>query len=327
MILVTGGTGFIGGHIVRKLCSQQLAVRVLARSSSPLEPLRRLPVEIVTGDLGDRKSLPAAVKGCEAVYHVAADYRLWSAHPAELYRSNMQGTENLLAEAFAAGVRRVVYTSTVGTIGFHADGSPVDERDFPDPSHLAGHYKRSKFEAEKVALRYAQEGREVVIVNPTAPIGEEDRKPTDTGKIILDFLNRRMPAYIDTGLNLADVRDVADGHIAAMERGRPGERYILGGENMTLREILQALARITGLPAPCLRLPYAFAICAGAVDTAVANLTGKPPRVPLEGVKMARYKMFVTSDKAERELGYQRGSVQAALQRAVDWFRAHGMAA
>src|ERR1019366_6702459 len=218
------------------------------------------------------------------------------------------------------------YTSTVGTIAFPENGGMGTEESFPDPRHLSGHYKRSKFQAEQVALRYAGEGFPVVIVNPTAPVGEGDRKPTDTGKIILDFLQRKMPAYIDTGLNLVDVRDVAAGHLLALERGRVGERYILGGRNMSLREILQALSSLTGLPAPRLRLPYAVAYCAGAVDTFLARFTGRPPRIPLEGVRMARYKMYVSSAKAARELGYQPGRVELALERAIQWFRRNTLA-
>lgn len=325
-ILVTGGTGFIGNHIVRRLCCENFSVRVLARPTSPLDCLKSLPVEVATGDLSDKESLKPAVEGCQVVFHVAADYRLWAAHPEELYRSNVDGTANLLAAAFDHGVRRVVYTSTVGTIGFPENGCAGTEESFPDPEQLAGHYKRSKFQAEQIALRYAREGHPVVVVNPTAPVGEGDRKPTDTGKIILDFLNRRMPAYIDTGLNLVDVRDVAEGHLAALNRGRPGERYILGGRNMTFKEILSALAEITGIPAPSVRLPYTAAWCAAAVDTFLAGFTGRPPRAPLEGVRMARHKMWVSSAKAERELGYCAHPVEKALERAVEWFRNNRMA-
>ena len=285
-----------------------------------------MPVEIVIGDLRDKDSLARAVEGCEIVFHVAADYRLWARDPDELYRSNVEGTENLLSAASQAGVSRVVYTSTVGTIAFPENGGEGTEESFPDPHRLSGHYKRSKFQAEQVALRYAGEGFPVVIVNPTAPVGEGDRKPTDTGKIILDFLQRKMPAYIDTGLNLVDVHDVDAGHLLALERGRVGERYILGGRNMSLREILQALSSLTGIPAPRLRLPYAVAYCAGAVDTCLARLTGSPPRIPLEGVRMARYKMYVSSAKAARELGYQPGPVEPALERAIRWFRRNTLA-
>jgi dihydroflavonol-4-reductase len=325
-ILVTGGTGFIGNHVVRRLCQERLSVRVLVRPTSRLDCLRSLPVETATGDLSDKESLKPAVEGCETVFHVAADYRLWARRPEELYRSNVQGTANLLAVAFERGVRRFVYTSTVGTIAIPEDGGEGTEECFPEAGQLSGHYKRSKFQAEQIALRYAREGHPVVVVNPTAPVGERDLKPTDTGKIIVDFLNRRMPAYIDTGLNLVDVRDVAEGHWQAMTQGRIGERYILGGRNMSFQEILKLLSAITGIPAPTVRLPYRVALCAGALDTFFARITGQPPRVPLEGVRMARHPMYASSAKAERELGYRPGPVESALERAVEWFRKNNMA-
>ena len=325
MVLVTGGTGFIGNHIVRRLCDHRYSVRVLARPTSQLACLESLPVEVVIGDLSDPASLRTAVRGCQIVFHVAADYRLWAHDPGELYRHNVEGTKHILAAAFESAVSRLVYTSTVGTIGFSKDGAESTEESFPDPRQLAGHYKKSKFLAEQVALRYARDGYPVVVVNPTAPVGEGDRKPTQTGKIILDFLNRKMPAYIETGLNLVDVRDVAEGHLAAVTRGRPGERYILGGRNMSFKQILDALAGITGLSSPSFRLPYGIALCAGAVDTFLAQVTGHPPRVPWEGVRMARYKMYVSSAKAEQELGYRHGPIEGALQRAVEWFRNNNM--
>jgi len=324
-ILVTGGTGFIGNHIVRRLCAERMAVRVLVRPTSQLACLESLSLEVTTGDLTDPASLRRAVEGCTIVFHVAADYRLWARHPAELYRNNVEGTANMLAAAFEQGVSRFVYTSTVGTIGFPANGVEGTEETFPDPGQLAGHYKMSKFQAEQLALRAAWEGHPVVVVNPTAPVGERDRKPTHTGKIILDFLRGKMPAYIDTGLNLVDVRDVAEGHLAAMTRGRTGERYILGGRNMSFKEILDALARITGLQSPSLRLPYGVALCAGAADTVLSEWTHRPPRVPWEGVRMARHKMYVSSRKAERELGYRPGPVESALERAIEWFRNNQM--
>jgi len=324
MLLVTGGTGFVGSHVVRRLCKEGFAVRVLARRTSPLQLLDSLPVEVVIGDLLDADSLRKAVAGCEAVFHVAADYRLWARDPREIYRNNVDGTGQVLAASRAAGVSRVVYTSTVGTIGFHADGTPATEADFPDRAALVGAYKISKFQAEQVALRYAGEGFPVVVVNPSAPVGEGDRKPTDTGKIIVDFLNRKLPAYLDTGLNLVDVRDVAEGHLLAFRHGRPGERYILGGRNMDFKEILDALARITGIPSPRLRMPYGVAWCAGVVNGVVAQITGRRPMVPLDGVRIARYKMYVSSEKAERDLGYRAGPVEDALERAVHWFHEHG---
>ena len=326
VVLVTGGTGFIGSHVVRRLCQEGFSVRVLARPSSPLFLLDSLPVEVVFGDLLDADSLRKAVAGCEAVFHVAADYRLWARDPREIYRNNVDGTEQVLAASRAAEVDRVVYTSTIGTIGFHADGTPATEDDFPDRAALVGAYKRSKFQAEQAALRYAADGFPVVIVNPSAPVGEGDRKPTDTGKIIVDFVNRKLPAYLDTGLNLVDVRDVADGHLLALRQGRPGERYILGGRNMDFKEILDILARITGLSSPRLRMPYRMAWLAGAVNGAFAQITGLRPMIPLDAVRIARYRMYVRSDKAARSLGYRTGPVDAALQRAVQWFREQGMA-
>jgi dihydroflavonol-4-reductase len=325
LVLVTGGTGFVGSHVVRRLCGEGFAVRVLARQTSPLHLLDSLPVEVAIGDLLDADSLGKAVAGCEAVFHVAADYRLWARDPRELYRNNVEGTEQVLAAARAAKVSRVVYTSTVGTIGFHSNGTPATETDFPDRAALVGAYKTSKFQAEQVALRYAGEGFPVVIVNPSAPVGEGDRKPTDTGKIIVDFVNRKMPAYLDTGLNLVDVRDVAEGHLLAFREGRPGERYILGGRNMDFKEILDALAHITGIPSPRLRIPYRVAWCAGVVNGVLAQVTGRPPMVPLDGVRIARHKMFVSCAKAERDLGYRSGPVETALERAVKWFREQGM--
>ncbi|MCZ6489792.1 MAG: NAD-dependent epimerase/dehydratase family protein [Acidobacteria bacterium] len=321
MMLVTGGTGFIGNHVVRRLCEEKFSVRVLARPGSRLACLESLPVEVVTGDLLDRPSLERAVEGCQAVFHVAADYRLWARDSRELYRNNVEGTEQMLAVASERGVSRFVYTSTVGTIGIPKNGSEGTEDSFPAPAALAGHYKRSKFMAEQAVLRYASRGYPVVVVNPTAPVGEGDWKPTPTGKIILDFLNRKIPAYLDTGLNWVDVRDVADGHLAAWVRGKPGERYILGGRNMSFKQLLDSLSKITGLPSPSFRMPYGLALCAAAVDSFVSRFSGKPPRVPWEGVRMARHKMYVSTAKAQRELGYQPGDVESALERAVKWFQ------
>lgn len=282
-----------------------------------------MEVEIVTGDLRDRESLDRAVAGCGAVFHVAADYRLWAKDPSELYRSNVEGTRNLLAAARQAGVEKVVYTSTVGCIGIPED-RPGSEDVEVHLEEMAGAYKRSKFQAEQVALETAGAGFPVVIVNPTAPIGGHDFKPTPTGKIVVDYLKGAMPAFVDTGLNLVDVEDTAEGHLLALERGRPGERYILGCENLTLEEILARLAEISGGKAPRLRIPYAVAYMAGLASTGWANLTGLEPRAPLDAVKMSRKKMFVSLDKAKRELGFNPGPVDGALKRAVDWFRANG---
>ena len=317
MFLVTGASGFLGWHVTRTLCGRGQRVRALVR---PTSKLRELEVEAVVGDLRDPSSLERAVAGCKVVFHVAADYRLWSRHPQELYDSNVGGTRELLRAAEKAGVERFVYTSTVGCIGIPHDGTG-DEGQPCTLEEMSGDYKRSKFQAEQVALEFARKGFPVVIVNPTAPIGDHDFKPTPTGKIILDFINGKMPAYIDTGLNLVDARDVALGHVLAAERGRDGERYILGCENLTLKQILDRLAKITGLKAPTVRLPYAVAYAAGVVTTGWAAVSGQTPMAPLEAVKMAKKKMFVSHAKASRELGYAPGPVDEALKRAVEWFR------
>ncbi len=316
MILVTGASGFLGWHVAHILTARGHKVRALVRPTSRLQDLE---VEPVIGDLRDAASLERAVAGCSLVFHVAADYRLWSRNPRELYDSNVGGTRSLLTAAQKAGVERFVYTSTVGCIGVPAAGLG-DETQPCTLEEMSGHYKRSKFQAEEVALQFARSGFPVVIVNPTAPIGDHDFKPTPTGKIILDFITGKMPAYIDTGLNLVDARDVALGHVLAAERGREGERYILGCENLTLKQILDRLALITGRKAPALQLPYGVAYAAGVVTTAWAALTGQMPLAPLEAVKMARKKMFVTHAKAARELGYAPGSVDQALRQAVEWF-------
>jgi dihydroflavonol-4-reductase len=317
--LVTGATGFIGWHVAKMLAENGHPVRALTRS----RPLRELEAETVTGDLRDPQSLERACAGCGVVFHVAADYRLWAANPRELYESNVQGTENVLAAARKAGVERVVYTSTVGTISF--DGERAGCEDSPAAlDAVEGNYKRSKLLAEHKALDFAREGFPVVIVNPTAPVGDHDFKPTPTGKMIVDFLRGRMPAYVDTGLNLVDVRDVARGHLLALERGVSGERYILGAENLTLERILARLAELSGRPAPRVRMPRWIAYAAGAVSTGFANLTGGEPRIPLEGVRMSAKKMFASHEKASRELGYAPGPATEGLRRAVEWFRANG---
>ncbi len=318
LVLVTGASGFLGWHVARLLLERSDRVRALVRPGSRVA---ELAVETVTGDLRDPGSLERAVEGCSLVFHVAADYRLWAKDPRELYRSNVEGTRNLLAAARGAGVGRVVYTSTVGCIGI-PHGGVGDETTPVALEDMAGDYKRSKFLAEQVALEFAREGFPVVIVNPTAPIGDHDFKPTPTGRIVLDFLRGDMPAFIDTGLNVIDARDCAAGHLLAAERGRAGERYILGAENLTLAQILEKLAALTGRKAPRVRLPYAVAYCAGACSTAWAGLTGTPPRVPLEGVRMARKKMWVSGEKARRELGFRPGPAETALARAVEWFGA-----
>jgi|CZKE01.1.fsa_nt_gi dihydroflavonol-4-reductase len=316
-VLVTGASGFLGWHVARVLLERGYPVRALVRPGSHVGELE---LETATGDLRDAASLERAVAGCGLVFHVAADYRLWAKDPGELYRSNVDGTRNMLEAAKNSGAERVVYTSTVGCIGL-PHGGIGDENTPVALEDMVGHYKRSKFMAERVALEFAGGGLPVVIVNPTAPIGDHDVKPTPTGKIVLDFLKGDMPAFIDTGLNVLDVRDCAEGHLLACERGRQGERYILGSENLTLAAILRTLARIAGRKPPAIRLPYGVAWCAGACSTAWAGLSGQPPRVPLEAVRMARKKMWVTHEKARRELGFHPAPAEVALTRAVEWFR------
>ena len=318
--LVTGATGFLGWHVARRLLDRGYKVRVFAREPSKL---RDLEVEVAVGDLRDPSSVSAAVDGCATVFHVAADYRLWARHPNELYRSNVDGTRNLLEAATRAGVERVVYTSTVGCIGVPADGLG-NENQPVRLENMTGAYKRSKFLAEQVALGHARDGAPVVVVNPTAPVGDHDFKPTPTGKIIVDFLKGRMPAYVDTGLNLLNAADAAEGHLLACERGRPGERYILGSENLTLRDIFGRLERISGVKAPGVRLPYPAAYLVGVVSTGFAYVSGREPRAPLDAVRMARKKMFVSTAKAERELGFSPAGSDVGLQRAVEWFRRNG---
>lgn len=317
---MTGATGFVGWHVARKLVERGQQVRALVRDPSRL---KEIEAEAVRGDLRDPASLRDAVAGCSIVFHVAADYRLWARNPAELYESNVEGTRNLLRAARDEGVQRVVYTSTVGCIGM--PGSGVGDETVPVSfEHMSGTYKRSKFLAEQVALEFARDGFPVVIVNPTAPMGDHDVKPTQTGRIVLDFLKGDMPAYVDTGLNVVDVRDVAEGHILACDRGRNGERYILGSENLTLQQILCHLAAIDGTPAPTLRIPYSVAFAAGLVSTGWARVSGREPRAPLDAVKMSRKKMWVSHEKASRELSFRPSPVNGALQRAVKWFRANG---
>jgi dihydroflavonol-4-reductase len=326
--LVTGATGFLGSHVARQLVARgEKNVRVLARPSSDLRALAGLAVERVTGDLRDSASLDRALAGVERVYHVAADYRLWARDPREIYESNVTGTRNLLAAARRAGVARIVYTSTVATIAVPGTASLPDERTEARLSDMIGAYKRSKFLAEQEVLAAAREGLPVVIVNPTTPVGPGDWKPTPTGKIIVDFLNGRMPAYVDTGLNFIAVEDAAAGHILAAERGQVGQRYLLGGENLSLRELLGGLAQVSGRPAPRFRVPIAVAFAAACAETFVARLSGREPQIPIDGVRIARHKMFVDCSKAVRELGFSAGPVAAALGRAVRWYEDNGYVA
>ncbi len=325
--LVTGASGFVGSHVVRRLLARGESVRVLVRPSSVLRAIEKLPIERVYGDLRDAASLREAVRGVHRVFHVAADYRLWSADRRSIYESNVTGTRNILDAAHQAGVEKVVYTSSVATIAVHRPDLLPNEATQAGLAEMIGDYKRSKFLAEQEALKAAQAGAPVVVVNPTTPVGPADWKPTPTGKIILDFLRGKMPAYLDTGLNLVPVEDVAEGHLLAAERGKAGQRYILGGVNLTLKEILECLARITGRTAPKVQLPYAVAYAAGLVENSIARVLGREPQIPMDGVRMARHKMFVDASRAPRELGFVAASVEDALARAVRWYEENGYVA
>ncbi len=353
LAFVTGATGFLGSHVAHVLEQQGAQLRLLVRPTSDVRNLDDLRnADRVVGDLRDPASISKALSGCDVVFHVAADYRLWVRDPGEMYRSNVEGTRSLLEAARMQGVRRIVYTSSVATMGFTSNCAAADlhsagtlrlrsgqayEGARPDTSMVAdeespvsradmiGHYKRSKFMAEQVAVEAARYGVDVVIVNPTTPVGERDIKPTPTGRIVLDFLKRRFPAYVETGLNLVDATECARGHLQALEKGRSGERYILGGENLTLKQILDRLAAITGLKSPTLKLPYVFAFAAGVVDEMVTGrLLGREPRATIDAVRMGRKMMFVSSAKAERELGWRTVPVDGALRRSVEWFRGNG---
>jgi dihydroflavonol-4-reductase len=319
---VTGATGFVGSHVARALAEQGADLRLLVRPTSPTANIEGLRGDRVVGDLCDLESLKSAMAGCDVVFHVAADYRLWARDPREMYRSNVEGTRNVIQAAQLASVRRVLYTSSVSTMGFTRNGHLAHEDSPVNLREMIGHYKKSKFQAESLALEAGRNGAAVIVVNPTTPVGERDIKPTPTGRIIVDFLKRKFPAYVDTGLNLVDVKECALGHVTAMEKGKPGERYVLGGENLSLKQILDKLAAITGLPSPRVKLPYAVALATGVVDTAIRGvLLRREPRVTIDAVRMGRKKMFVSSAKAERELGWQIVPVDNALRRAVEWFR------
>jgi len=322
---VTGATGFVGSHVARLLAAQGAELRLLTRSSSPTSNIDALKAERVTGDLTDPQSLKKGMQGCDFVFHVAADYRLWVRDPEQMYRANVEGTRAILQAAQQTSVRRVVYTSSVATMGFTGNGEPCNEDSPVALSNMIGHYKRSKFMAEQVVLEAGRNGVNVVLVNPTTPIGEQDIKPTPTGRIIVDFLNRQFRAYVDTGLNLVDVTECARAHITSIEKARPGERYIIGGENLTLKQILDKLAAITGLPAPTMKVPHMVAMGFAACDQVFTGLLlGKEPRATVDAVRMGRKKMFASSAKAERELGYKVVPVDDALRRAVEWFKRHG---
>ncbi len=307
--------------MARALLGRGVNVRALVRQTSKLTELDG--VERISGDLRDADSLQRAVTNCQLVFHVAADYRLWAKDESEMYRSNVDGTRNLLNAARAAGVERIVYTSTVGCIGMR-EGTLGDENSPVAVEDMKGAYKRSKFLAEQVALKEASQGLPVVIVNPTAPVGDHDVKPTPTGKMVVDFLSRKMPAFIDTGLNIVDASETAEGHWLACERGRVGERYIIGGQNLTLQQIFGKLSSVSGVPAPTMKVPYAVAYAAGVLSTAWASVSGVEPRAPLDAVRMSRHKMWVSTAKAARELGFEASPAEVGLGKAVEWFRSHG---
>jgi dihydroflavonol-4-reductase len=322
--LVTGASGFVGSRVARLLLAAGWEVRALVRASSSPLNLKDLPVEQVRGDLTDPASLEAAVAGCQALLHVAADYRLGAPKPQELYRSNVEGTRSIVTAAMRAGLERIVYTSSVATVGIPKDGTPGDEDTPVSVDDMIGHYKRSKFLAEQAALELTRAGAPLVIVNPSTPIGPGDVKPTPTGQIVLDAALGRTPAYVDTGLNIAHVDDVAAGHLLALEKGRVGERYILGGEDMSLREILTEVTRLVGRPAPKVRLPHAVVLPIAYLSEGFARLTGTSTRVTVESVRMSQKRMFFSSSKAERELGYRHRPPVEAFADAIAWFREEG---
>ena len=318
---ITGSTGFLGSHVARALLSGGAELRLLVRSSSRLDNIADINADRVVGDLREVESLTLGMSGCDVVFHVAADYRLWSLNSSELYDSNVEGTRNILNAAKATGVRRVVYTSSVATMGFGNNGRLTDENTPATLSNMIGDYKRSKFMAEQLVIAAARAGQDVVMVNPTTPIGERDIKPTPTGQIIVDFLKRKFPAYVDTGLNLLDVLDCAEGHLLALEKAKAGERYILGHRNMTLGEFLGALSRISDRKPPRVRLPYIPVLFAAYVDEAVATWVRRAqPRIPLTGVKMAKTYMYFNCSKAVRSLGMPQTSVEGAMGNAIEWY-------
>ena len=323
--LVTGGTGFVGSAVVRRLLAEGEAVRVLTRAGSDQRNLEGLDVEIATGDLLDKGSLSAALAGCDALFHVAADYRLWVPDPGRLYRTNVEATETLMRAAADAGVRRIVYTSSVAVLATARGGQPSDEATPVAADDMIGHYKRSKYLAEEAVRRMvAEDGLPAVIVNPSMPVGPRDIKPTPSGRIVIEAARGRMPAFVDTGLNAVHVDDVAEGHILAFQRGTIGERYVLGGENVTLGEMLAAIAKLAGRTPPRVRLPHGMILPIAHAAEAMARVTGREPFVTLDGLRMARKTMHYSSAKAERELGYRSRPMQDALRDALDWFRAGG---
>jgi dihydroflavonol-4-reductase len=321
--LVTGAAGFLGSHVARQLVARGDDVRVLLRVSSSNRAISDLSLEYVTGDLRDARSLERAMVGAQRVFHVAADYRLWAKRSRDIYDSNVGGTRNLLAAAKKAGVEQLIYTSTVATIAVDRPESP---NEFTDAKleEMVGHYKRSKWMAEQEVLKAAKDGLPVIVAMPTTPVGPWDWKPTPTGKIILDFLNGKMPGYVETGLNFVGVEECAAGHLLVAEKGKIGERYLLGAENLTLKQLLDALARITGLAAPAMKIPHGVALGVAYVESAFSRLIGKEPQIPVEGVKIAQHMMFVDCSRAKKELGFAPSPVAGALERAVKWYRENG---
>jgi len=330
-IFLTGATGFVGHHVAKALAAQGADLRLLVRKSSNLANLEGIEVgaggETVTGDLAAPESLRSALQGCDAVVHVAADYRLWIPDPASMYRANVDGTRELLRMAREAGVKRVVYTSSVATMHFRTDGIVINEDTPVSLADMVGHYKRSKFLAEQEAISAAQKGQQVIILNPTTPIGPNDAKPTPTGRIFVDFLNGQFPAYMDTGLNLVDVNEVARAHVLALTKGQPGRRYILGGENLTLKQILDKMSAITGIPSPTVEIPFAIAATYAFFEEWITGrIRGREPRATLEEVRMGRKKMYASSARGQQELGFKILPVYPAMRAAIEWFRAHGYA-
>ena len=321
--LVTGATGFVGAAVVRALLKTGVEVRVLARRESDFSNLQQFKIDGTYGDLRNKDSLRKALTGCQQLYHVAAHYALWARNPAIFYDVNVTGTKNIMEAARDVGTERIVYCSTIGAIGLPPGGGLGTEETPVSLEQMAGHYKRSKYLAEQEVLQLAKAGLPVVIVNPSAPVGEGDVKPTPTGQVIVDFMKGRMPAYIETGMNIVDVDDVAAGHLLAMEKGRIGERYILGAKNLMLREVFEILSRLTGVKAPSIKLPRGLVLPLAYLNLAFSYITGIPPRIPLEGVKMAKYKMHYDCSKAIRELGIPQTPPEIALEKAVRWFRDH----
>jgi dihydroflavonol-4-reductase len=326
-VFITGATGFVGGHVARRYAAEGASLRLLTRQTSRLDGLAGIDAEMVKGDLREPEKLRSALSGCDALVHVAADYRLWVREPKQMYAANVDGTRELLKLARETGVPRVVYTSSVATMGFKADGTIVNEDTPVTLADMIGHYKRSKFLAEQEAIDAAKAGQHVMILNPTTPIGDGDAKPTPTGRIIVDFMNNKFPAYVETGLNLVDVDEVARMHVVALDRGTPGERYILGGENLTLKQILDRMSAITGLPSPTMKVPHAVAMVFAFFDESITGkLLGKEPRATVEAVRMGKKMMFASSAKAERDLGFQVLPIYNAMRSAIEWFIANGYA-